>query len=243
MITRAKDQSASLASALIARGARVVEVAVFAVEPPVDGGADLRAAVADDLSFDWVVLTSPNGVDAFVRARDAAAAGAVSIAVVGSGTAARLETYGLFAALVPDRFLAEGLVDAFPDAPECGGRVLVAQADGARDVVATGLRAKGWDVATVVAYRNVAAVVSDEAMARARDADAIAFTSSSTVERYMAAAGEGTVAPVVACIGPITAATAESLGLVVSVVAEPHTIDGLVVALDEFFARSPLPGA
>ena len=235
VITRAKDQSASLATALRGRGAVVVEVAVLVIAPPGDRGVALRAAAASAPTFDWIVLTSPNGVDAFVDAL-AGLACATPIAVVGSGTAARLATFGLTPALVPQRFVAEGLVEVFPPAPARGGRVLVAQAEAARDVVARGLRAKGWDVLAVAAYRSVAADVGADAMGRARSADAIVFTSSSTVERFVAVVGARGVAPVVACIGPVTAATARAMGLEVSVVAEPHTIAGLVDGLDTFFA-------
>ncbi len=238
VITRAKAQSATLHAALVARGATVVEVAVLAMDAPADGGAALREAVAHCARYDWIVLTSPNGVDAFAAARGNAAVDDVPIAVVGSGTAARLSTYGLRAALVPERFVAEGLVDAFPVAPARfpTRRVLVAQAAAARDVVAEGLRAKGWRVDAVVAYRSVAAPVAPDAIARARTADAIAFTSASTVTGFLDAAGRDAVAPVVACIGPVTAAAARERGVDVTVEADPHTIDGLVDALAAYFS-------
>ncbi len=238
VITRAKAQSATLHAALVARGATVVEVAVLAIDAPADGGAALREAVAHRARYDWIVLTSPNGVDAFAAARGNDAVDDVPIAVVGSGTAARLSTYGLRAALVPERFVAEGLVDAFPVAPARPPtrRVLVAQAAAARDVVAEGLRAKGWRVDAVVAYRSVAAPVAPDAIARARTADAIAFTSASTVTGFLDAAGRDAVAPVVACIGPVTAAAARERGVDVTVEADPHTIDGLVDALAAYFS-------
>jgi len=92
--------------------------------------------------------------------------------------------------------------------------------------VADGLRAKGWDIDVVVAYRTVPVPVDDPPTA-----DAIAFTSSSTVRNYVDAVGVEHVPPVVACIGPVTAQTAEELGLHVDVVAETATVDGLVDAL------------
>jgi uroporphyrinogen III methyltransferase/synthase len=241
VITRAKAQSAALSEALAARGATVVEVPVLAIAPPADDGAALRAAVDALASFDWVVLTSPNGVDAFA----AALAGRpcpVPIAVVGSGTAARGAHHHLTAALVPERFVAEGLVEVFPDAPDTGGRVLLAQAEAARDVVARGLSARGWQVTSIVAYRSVPVPVPAAALLRARTADAIAFTSASTVANYVDAAGVDGVPPVVACIGPVTADAARARGLTVHVLAEPHTIDGLVHALDGHFASRARPG-
>jgi uroporphyrinogen-III synthase len=244
VITRAKAQSATLHAALVAHGAIVVEVAVLAIGPSLDGGAALRDAVAHLERYDWIVLTSPNGVDAFALARDELAdhrvAIDVPIAVVGSGTGARLEMHGLHAALLPERFVAEGLVEVFParaSAPTSGtGRVLVAQAEAARPVVVDGLLAKGWMVDAVVAYRSVAAPVEPEAIDQARIADAIAFTSASTVERFLEAAGRDAVPRVVASIGPVTTAAARGLGIDVTVEAEPHTIDGVVAALVAHFA-------
>ncbi len=235
VITRAKVQSATLAAALAAQGARVIEVAVLAIAPPVDGGAGLRTAVASRRAYDWIVLTSPNGVEAFVAALDGSAC-EVPVAVVGSGTAARLASHGITAALVPERFVSEGLVEAFPNAPGSGGRVLIAQAEAARDVVEVGLRAKGWQVTTVTAYRSVSAPVDAAALDAASAADAIVFTSASTVEHYVAAAGVDAVPNVVACIGPVTEAAARSFGISVTVVASPHTIEGVVEALAAYFA-------
>lgn len=241
VITRAKAQSAALAGALAARGATVVEVPVLAIAPPADGGAALVAAVAELAGYQWVVLTSPNGVDAFVAALDGAPC-PTPIAVVGTATAARCREAGLEVALVPERFVAEGLVASFPDAPAPGGRVLVAQAAAARDVVTRGLTAKGWHVDAVVAYRSLPAEVPPAALERARAADAIAFTSASTVEHYVAAAGRSAVPAIVACIGPVTAAAAQAHGLHVAAVAAPHTIDGLVDALVAVLAGTATHG-
>jgi uroporphyrinogen III methyltransferase/synthase len=244
VITRAKAQSAALSSTLAARGATVLEVPVLAIAPPADGGAALRGAVRRLDAFAWVVLTSPNGVDAFAEALSGAHC-AAAVAVVGSGTAARCAHHGLEVALVPDRFVAEGLVEVFPAAVSgrsASVQVLVAQAEAARDVVVRGLAQKGWDVTAVVAYRSVPAPVTADALAEARRADAIAFTSGSTVEHYVAAAGSDAVPSVVACIGPVTAAAARAHGLTVTVLAEPHTVDGLVDALDEHFASQGPPG-
>jgi uroporphyrinogen-III synthase len=109
--------------------------------------------------------------------------------------------------------------------------VLLAQAADARPVVAVGLRAAGWDVEEVEAYRTVPARPSRDLLAAARGADAITFTASSTVRAYLDAAGPDAVPPVVVCIGPVTAATARDAGLPVTAVADPHTVDGLLAAL------------
>src|SRR5205807_9642355 len=120
------------------------------------------------------------------------------------------------------------LVEAFPPGQ---GRVLLPRAAVARDVLVEGLAAKGWGVNVVSAYRTRPAEPSASALAEAGKADAITFTSSSTVTNFLQVAGLDAVPPVVACIGPVTAATARAAGLTVDVVAAEHTIDGLVHAL------------
>ena len=131
-------------------------------------------------------------------------------------------------ALIPSRFVAESLVDAFPSGP---GVVVVAQAATARPVVADGLRAKGWDVRAVEAYRTVPVSPPAGALDAARGSDAILFTSASTVTAFVSAAGVDGVPPVVVCIGPVTAAAAENEGLTVAAVPEEHTIPAMVAVL------------
>ena len=134
----------------------------------------------------------------------------------------------MVADLVPERFVAESLLGEFPPGP---GRVLLPRAAVARALLPDGLRAKGWEVDVVEAYRTERVPPSEEQLVAARRADAITFTSSSTVTSFVESAGREAVPPVVACIGPVTAETARSCGLVVDVVADVHTIDGLVDAL------------
>jgi len=227
VVTRAAEQASMLVARLRARGATVFEVPTIAIADPADGGAALAAAAARLDAYDWVVLTSTNGVARFLAALGDRRPR--RIAVVGPGTAAAARQAGFEPDLVPDRFVAEGLLAAFPPGP---GRVLLPQAEAARPVLADGLLAAGWDVDTVVAYRTVPAPADPAVLDRARRADAITFTSGSTVTGYLAAAGLGALPPIVVCIGPVTAAAAEAAGVVVSAVATEHTIDGLVAALD-----------
>lgn len=235
VVTRTRAQASQLSRALLALGAEPIEVPVIEIVPPSDGGRALGAAIADLAANDWVVFTSPNGVErTFAGIADTRALGGVRVAAIGPGTAAALERYRVVADLVPERYVAEGLLEVFPDPPadrSASGRVLLARAEEARDVLPEGLRARGWHVEVAAAYRTVAATVDDAARARVRDADAITFTSSSTVSRFVAAFGADAVPPVVACIGPVTAATARELGVEVAVQADEHTIDGLVTAL------------
>lgn len=235
VVTRTAEQAGRLREVLARAGAEVLEVPVIEVVDPVDGGAALRAA-ADRLvdgRYAWVVITSANGA-----ARLAAALGSrrvpdgTAVAAVGPATADALAAHGFEVALVPERYVGEALVEAFPPPPAGEERpVLVAQAEGARPVVAEGLRAAGWTVDAVVAYRTVAAVVPPALAAEARRADAITFTSGSTVRNALAALGPDGLPPVVACIGPVTAAEAEALGVTVTVVSAESTLASLVDAL------------
>jgi uroporphyrinogen-III synthase len=121
--------------------------------------------------------------------------------------------------------------------------VLLPRAAVARDVLPEGLRAKGWTVDVVEAYRTYPAEMTSAALEAVAAADAITFTASSTVTSFLAAAGIDAVPPVVVCIGPVTAATATEAGLSVDVVAEKHTIPGLVDALVKVLAgRAPARG-
>jgi uroporphyrinogen III methyltransferase/synthase len=181
-----------------------------------------------------VAFTSTNAVERFVsRLRDARSFGPARIAAIGEATAEALAAHGLVADLVPERFVAESLVDAFPDGP---GRVLLPQAADARDALAEGLRRRGWGVDVVEAYRTERVQPPADVLAAAAVADAITFTSSSTVTNYLDL--DVPVPPVVACIGPITAATARQRGLMVDAVAGVHSVDGLVAALVKLLVPS-----
>lgn len=229
VVTRTREQVSQLSVALRELGAVPIEVPVIEIVEPSDGGAGLAAAAARLDTYDWVVLTSPNGASRLLAAMsDARAFGSSSVAAIGPGTAAALAAGNICADLVPDQFVAEALLDAFPTGP---GRVLLARAEVAREVLPDGLRARGWEVDVVAAYRTVAAVVTDEQRAAMRGADVITFTSSSTVDRFLDAVGAEDLPPTVACIGPITARTARERGLTVDIEASVHTIDGLVSAL------------
>ena len=229
VVTRARAQGSVLVERLRAQGAETVELPTIEIVGPADGGEALRAAAGRLARYDWVVFTSVNAVERLLACvRDARAFGPAAVAAIGPGTAAALAAHGVVADLQPPSAVAESLVDAFPAGE---GRLLVPQAAASRPVLAEGLRARGWTVDVVEAYSTVPARPSPDAMAAAAKADAIAFTSSSTVTSWLALAGAGAAPPVVACIGPVTAATAAEHGLAVTVVAAEHTVAGLVDAL------------
>ncbi len=258
VVTRTRAQASELSAALWELGAEAVEVPVIEIGPPSDDGAALAAAVTSLAPGDWLVFTSPNGVErTFALIPDTRALGGVQVAAIGPGTAAALARHAVVADLVPERYVAEGLLDAFPDPPhqaemtrrqlltdfaeaaeeadgagvDVSGRVVIARAEEAREVLPEGLAERGWHVEVVPAYRTQPVVPADDTRAAVAAADAVTFTSSSTVRSFVDAFGRDAVPPVVACIGPVTAATARELGLDVTVEADPHTIPGLVAAL------------
>ena len=232
VVTRARAQASALGDRLEELGAEVVEAPVIEVAEPADGGAGLRGAIGRMAEFDWLVLTSVNGVArTFAEVPDVRALAGVGVAAVGTGTAAALADRRIVADLVPDRFVAEGLLDVFPAPPPCGGRVLLATAEAARPTLPDGLRAAGWAVEVVDAYRTAAVEPDDRTRARIAEADAVTFTSSSTVTNLTRSVGVDQIPPVVVTIGPVTSASAAGAGIAVTAEADPHTIDGLVAAL------------
>jgi uroporphyrinogen III methyltransferase/synthase len=235
IVTRARESASGLARKLQDLGARVVEVPTIRVEPAADGGAALGRAAAELVEgrYDWLAFTSAHAVGAlFDRVPDTRRLGPVSVAAVGPATADALARYRI----VPDlqapagREEAAGLVDVFPRAPN-GGRVLFPRAAGGREALVEGLTAKGWAVELVEAYRTVRPEVDRSARAEVAGAEAICFSSSSTVTGFLEALGKEAVPPVVVCIGPVTAATARAAGVEVTSVATRASVDGLVDAV------------
>jgi uroporphyrinogen III methyltransferase/synthase len=236
VVTRAPGRAAPLTAALRAAGAVVLAVPVIETAEPSDGGAALAAAAAGVGAFDWVVFTSAAAVERFIpRLDDLRVLGAVRLAVVGTATAASLSSYRLRADLAPATSSAEGLVADFPPA-EAGGRVLFVRAEDAGSTVAAGLRAKGWVVDEAVAYRTEPAPAPAAGLIEAlAEADAVTFASPSAVAAFLGlrdAAGRPVPAPpLVACIGPVTAAAARAAGLDGVVEASDPAPESLVRAL------------
>lgn len=239
IVTRPLHQSSVLADRLREEGADAVIVPTIEIVDPLDGGASLGAAIEQLNAYDWVVLTSANGAARFCeRLRDGRDLAGVRLAAIGPGTAEVLADHNLVADLVPDRFIAESLLEAFPLPSESDKRrVLLARAAVARDVLPDGLRDLGWRVDVVDAYRTVPVEHTPSMMETIAEADVVTFTSSSTVDNWIGAFGVDTLPKMVACIGPITADTARRAGMRVDVVADVHTIEGLVDALVDRIAH------
>ncbi len=243
VVTRARAQASELARRLDALGAEPIELPAIRIEPRLDSD-EVRRAVESLHAYALVCLTSPNGVNLLFEAmaaqgRDARALANASVAAIGAGTEAALASFGVIADIVPDRFVAEELVEALDKLELQGKPVLIARAAEAREVLPDALRKKGAEVDVVTLYETVAEEPDPEALERARDADFITFTSSSTVRNFMAASPNGVPEGAqVVSIGPITSEAIREAGLSVDVEAERHDIDGLVVALLDAVAKT-----
>ena len=239
LVPRARDQASDFSALLRSRGAEPLEVPTIEIRP-VASTAALDEAVEDLAAgrFDWVVLTSVNGVAA-LRARfealgqDPAALGKARVAAVGPATEAALRDWGVHPDLVPEVATTAALGQAFPPGP---GGVVLARADLANPELAVILRGKGWRTTEVVAYHTVPVGTLDPAARRRLDAgevDWVAFTASSTVEGFLRGYGGPPPPGVrVAAIGPVTAATARAAGIPVAATATEHTMPGLVAAIE-----------
>jgi uroporphyrinogen III methyltransferase/synthase len=236
VVTRARAQASELARRLDALGAEPVELPAIRIEPRIDSD-EVRRAVQNLHTYALVCLTSANGVRLLFEAmaaqgRDARALANATIAAIGSGTEAALAAHAVIADIVPERFVAEELVEALNRLELDGKPVLVARAAEARDLLPDTLRKRGAQVDVVTLYETVAEEPDPEALERARDADFITFTSSSTVRNFIDATGDGVPQGAkVVSIGPVTSEAAREAGLTVDVEAERHDIDGLVEAL------------
>ncbi len=247
VVTRTRAQVSELRGRLGRLGAAVVELPVIAIGDPADRGAALRDSCRRlaDGRFDWVVCTSANAVARLLAAvGDAPVPSSVRWAAVGVGTARSLADAGFQPDLVPTVSGSDALAAEFPwavppdgrvGAPGVGpaGTILFPRAEVVGGTMAAGLRAKGWSVEEVVAYRTVAGAPGHEAVEEAARCGVIAFTSSSTVTRAIELLGRDGIPPLVVSIGPMTSGTARRAGLVVAKEAHPHTITGLVEAVEE----------
>lgn len=247
LVTRAQEQASALSALLRARGAEPLEFPVITIAPA-DDYSGLDAALRTVTQYDWAVFTSANAVRQVEQRLKAIGAswsifGGLRLAAIGPKTARELGSRGCAVAFVPSRFVAEAILQELPDV--AGQRILLARADIADRRLVEGLRARGATVDEYVAYRTLVSGEGDDAVRRqllAGEVDVVTFASSSTVRNLRAVLGQHGFADAlrgatVACIGPVTAGTAGELGLTPQVVAETHTIEGLVDALEDYFSR------
>ena len=239
VVTRAREQAGTLSEKLRELGAEVLEFPTIEIQPAASYGP-LDCAIGNLAAYDWLIFTSANGVRFFLERLDRSSmdlrALKAKICAIGPATRAAVEALHLKVDLMGAEYVAEGLLAAFEPYDLAGKRILLPRAAVARDLVPAELTRRGAVVDVVEAYRTVA---PESARARAaeifgavRKPDWITFTSSSTVENFVQAAGAAALEGVkVASIGPITSATARKHGIEVTVEAGVFTIDGLVAAI------------
>ncbi len=243
VVTRTRKQASGLSSQLRALGADVIQLPTIRIEPP----SDLREfaeLVQDAHSYDWIVFTSPNGVDGFFEIffklyDDAREIGAAKIAAIGPATAQRVKDFRLHVDLQPEEFVAEAVVKEFE---KTGGvenlRILIARAEKARDLLPKRLGGMGAIVDEAFAYQTVPEtrdVTGAHRRFSTEGADLITFTSSSTVENFLDLKLPWPAGMKVASIGPITSATLRERGLSVDVEAKRHDVVGLIEAIRKFY--------
>ncbi|MCL5886869.1 MAG: uroporphyrinogen-III synthase [Actinobacteria bacterium] len=246
VVTRARHQAAELVTALESAGASVLEFPVIkTVDPPDWAAAD--TAIGSLAVYDWVVFTSANAVRCFLArmqalGREPQSLRSARIATVGTSTAALLAQHDLTADLVPDDFVAEGLIDAFERAGVGEGcRILLPRALRAREVLPETLRAMGASVDVAPVYRTVVGDGDAQTLARLAEGgvDAVTFTSPSTVSGFLRLAAnteaeDALTRVALASIGPVTSDAIVSAGYTVAAEANPHTVGGLVEAIAEW---------
>jgi uroporphyrinogen III methyltransferase/synthase len=250
LVTRTRHQASTLAAALADLGARVLEAPTIELEPP-DDWAPVDAALRDVAAYDWLVLTSVNGVAALADrlatlGLDARHLASVKLAAIGEATARVLaERLAIRADLVPTRYVAESLAaELIADQDVARQRFLMLRADIARPALARKLTEAGAEVADLPIYRTRrAAALPDEVLEvlQAGELDWVTFTSSSTATNLVELLGERREllgGCRLGSIGPITSRTMRELGLEPTVEAEVSTIEGLVAALVGAEARS-----
>jgi uroporphyrinogen III methyltransferase/synthase len=242
VVTRTREQAGELSKALRDLGADVVELPTIRIEPPEDR-QEFAELVTHAHEYNWLVFTSPNGVerffDAFFKAYDdARSLGNPRIAAIGAGTAQKIREYRFAVDLIPERFVAEGLIDAFKKETIENLTILWVKAAESRDIVGDGLTKLGAIVDDCIAYRTVAET-EDPTGARARleeeGADLITFTSSSTVDHFFDLGITWPEGCGAASIGPVTSETLRKKGIKPAFEASPHDIPGLVKAIVRYF--------
>ncbi len=252
IITRAREQASEFSKKLEELGANTIEFPTIEVVPP-DDWTQLDRAVSQLDEYDWMVFTSVNGVRFFLDrlkelGLDLRAISHTKIAAIGPKTAHMWRRLYVEPDLVPQEYRAEAIVEAFKGLGITSAKVLIPRAQQAREVLPKELLAMGFDVDVVPAYKTVrpsqdVSMVSQ--MLSSGQIHMVTFTSSSTVRNFVDMFGQekenlmnwmSTVA--VACIGPITAQTAQDLGLSVDIVPEQYTIEALVEAIIRYWKES-----
>ncbi len=261
LVSRAKQQAGALSSALRELGCAVTEIPFIKIQKP-RSYQPLDTALENVATYNWLILTSVNGVEAMFdrmskKKIGVAELSTIKIAAIGPATKYAIEKQGLKVNLTPKEYVAESVVESLRR-QVVGKRVLLVRAKVARDVIPRELRKAGAHVDVVEAYETVVPETSKKrlkaALAGKRKPHAITFTSSSTVKNFVRLVGargaRGVFRPSgaanrvhTASIGPVTSETLREVGLPVDIEASEYTIPGLVAAIVDFKKRFPVKSA
>jgi uroporphyrinogen III methyltransferase / synthase len=247
VITRARRQAEALARSIEELGGAVTEFPTIEICPP-ESFVEFDAAIDKLDTYDWVIFTSVNSVEPFLnrlqlKGKGFAALSAHKVGAIGAETAKQLERARIHAALVPERYQAEGILDALSPEEIHEKRVLIPRAAEAREILPATLRKWGAVVDVIVAYRTEMPCIDVRPLAvllSERKIDVITFTSSSTVRNFVRLFGGRNLGEIasgstIACIGPITAATIEELGGRADIVADQFTVTDMLRAIVTHF--------
>jgi len=241
VVTRTRQQAGELSKQLSQLGADVIEVPTIKIEPPTNL-KEFGQLVLDCHTYDWLIFTSPNGVDHFFEMfyklfDDARSIGGVKIAAIGPGTAEKIKSYHLAVDLIPEKFVAEGLVKAFENVDVENQTLLWVRAEDAREVITNQLTGRGAIVDEAIAYRTVPEDQNHDAIVRFKEegADVITFTSASTVDHFFDLKLPLPEGVKLASIGPVTSQALKKHNASVDIEAKEHSIAGLVNAIEKYF--------
>jgi uroporphyrinogen III methyltransferase/synthase len=248
VLTRAQEQAREFSQLLAAYGAEPVEVPTIQIVPPASW-QPIDDAVTRLNTYQWLIFTSVNGVKPFmerlhVAKKDARALANLRLCAIGPRTAQELGAYGLTPDVVPSEYQAEGVIASLTHVGIQGSHILIPRAEVAREILPEQLRAHGATVDVVPVYRTIAPAVDVASLTQQFHEGQVAvvtFTSSSTVRNFVEVfGGRDAVRPlvarvVIACIGPITARTAEAYGLTVTVMPATNTVPALTEAIVRHF--------
>lgn len=245
LTTRAKKQSGHLAGPLRDLGAEVIEVPTIEINPP-SSYEPLDSALNNIKYYDWLVLTSVNGVDAvFERLQNLGISATnlayLQIAAIGPATQKAIEKHGLKVAATPEKYIAESVVETLRGKTE-GKRVLLARAKVARDILPNELRKAGVLLEVVEAYETKVPAAAQAKLkklfsSRTQRPDIVTFTSSSTATNFINLLGSSYQQALgdahIASIGPVTSKTLRDAGFAPTIEAREYTVEGLVLAIVE----------
>jgi uroporphyrinogen III methyltransferase / synthase len=248
VVTRTREQASELVDQLEDLGADCLEFPTIRIAPPADWSG-LDRALLDIEKYNWIFFTSPNGVrfffDRMATLRlDLRSLKGIKLGVMGPGTAQALAGFHLHPDLMPEKYQAEYLLETLSQLPLTDQKVLIPRAEQAREILPDGLRQMGAEVSVVSTYQTLPAREGQESLEQAlsqEEVDCLTFTSSSTVIHFLALFPRQKILSLlkkvtIACIGPITAKTAQNNSLEVSIIAEDYTIAGLVRAIEKHYS-------